>query len=157
MQKGGLSQSFGAQSCGRPVSKERGAFLDRVFSVPVCVLCTPIPLGQQFLSFYAVYSGFPGGSGGKESTHNAGDLGLIPGLGSFPWLRAWQPTPVFLPSPVPMDRGGWWATVLGVAKGQTRLSDEAQYHTATYSLASYSQDNYYFLMLKFYLFIKEIL
>ena len=22
----------------------------------------------------------------------------------------------------PMDRGGWWATVLGVAKSQTRLS-----------------------------------
>ena len=56
-----------------------------------------------------------------------------------------------------MDRGGWWATVLGVTKSQTRLSDEAQYRTATYSLASYSQDNYYFLMLKFYLFIKEIL
>ena len=25
--------------------------------------------------------GFPGGSAGKESVHNAGDLGLIPGLG----------------------------------------------------------------------------
>ena len=24
--------------------------------------------------------GFPGGSAGKESTRNAGDLGLIPGL-----------------------------------------------------------------------------
>ena len=28
--------------------------------------------------------GFPGGSGGKESTCNAGDLGLIPGLGRSP-------------------------------------------------------------------------
>ena len=28
--------------------------------------------------------GFPGGSDGKESTCNAGDLGLIPGLGRFP-------------------------------------------------------------------------
>jgi len=27
--------------------------------------------------------GFPGGSAGKESTCNAGDLGLIPGLGRF--------------------------------------------------------------------------
>jgi len=27
------------------------------------------------------YSGFPGGSDGKESTCNAGDLGSIPGLG----------------------------------------------------------------------------
>ena len=27
------------------------------------------------------FGGFPGGSGGKESTCNVGDLGLIPGLG----------------------------------------------------------------------------
>ena len=27
-----------------------------------------------------VFSGFPGGSDGKESAHNAGDLGSIPGL-----------------------------------------------------------------------------
>ena len=31
-----------------------------------------------------VILGFPGGSGGKESTCNAGDLGLIPGLGRSP-------------------------------------------------------------------------
>ena len=28
--------------------------------------------------------GFPGGSDGKESTYNAGDLGSIPGLGRSP-------------------------------------------------------------------------
>ena len=28
---------------------------------------------------------------------NIGDMGLIPGSGRFPWRRAWQPTPVFLP------------------------------------------------------------
>ena len=37
------------------------------------------------------------GSDGKESTCNAGDLGLIPGLGRFPWRSAWQPTSVFSP------------------------------------------------------------
>ena len=31
-----------------------------------------------------VFLDFPGGSNGKESTHNAGDLGLIPGLGRSP-------------------------------------------------------------------------
>ena len=31
-----------------------------------------------------VFLGFPGGSAGKESTCNAGDLGLIPGLGRSP-------------------------------------------------------------------------
>ena len=28
--------------------------------------------------------GFPGGSDGRESAYNAGDLGSIPGLGRFP-------------------------------------------------------------------------
>ena len=31
-----------------------------------------------------IYMGFPGGSNGKESGCNAGDLGSIPGLGRFP-------------------------------------------------------------------------
>ena len=39
---------------------------------------------------------FPGGSDGKESACNAGDPGLIAGLG-IPWRRKWQSTPVFLP------------------------------------------------------------
>ena len=34
---------------------------------------------------------FPGGSDGKESACNAGDLG------SISWRREWLPTPVFLP------------------------------------------------------------
>ena len=31
-----------------------------------------------------IFLGFPGGSAGKESVCNAGDLGLIPGLGRSP-------------------------------------------------------------------------
>ena len=31
-----------------------------------------------------LYSGFPGGSEGKESACNAGDVGSIPGLGRSP-------------------------------------------------------------------------
>ena len=33
----------------------------------------------------------------KNLPANAGDMGLIRELGRFPWRRAWQPTPVFLP------------------------------------------------------------
>ena len=36
----------------------------------------------------------------KNQPANAGDVrnvGLIPGLETIPWRRAWQPTPVFLP------------------------------------------------------------
>ena len=41
--------------------------------------------------------GFPGVSDGKESTCNAGDLSLIPGLGGSPEEVERLPTPVFLP------------------------------------------------------------
>ena len=34
---------------------------------------------------------------GKEFTCNAGDLGLIPGLGKIPWRRERLPTPGFWP------------------------------------------------------------
>ena len=39
--------------------------------------------------------GFPGGSVVKNPLANAGDSGLIPGLGRSPWRKKWQPTPVF--------------------------------------------------------------
>ena len=51
----------------------------------------------SFLFCIAGLLGFPGGSDGKESTCNAGELGLVPGLVKIPWRRTWQPTPVFLP------------------------------------------------------------
>ena len=57
--------------------------------------------------------GFSRGSAGKESTCNAGDLGLIPGLGRSPWRRAWQSTQYSCPEN-PMDRGAWQSTVHGV-------------------------------------------
>jgi len=59
----------------------------------------------------------------KSLPANAGvgeDMDSIPGLGRFPWRRAWQRTPVFLPGKS-MDRGIWKATVHGVAKSWTRL------------------------------------
>ena len=34
--------------------------------------------------FPSIFEGFPGGSAGKESACNVGDLGLIPGLGRSP-------------------------------------------------------------------------
>ena len=39
---------------------------------------------------------FPGDSDGKESAHNAGDLGFDPWIREIPWRREWLPTPVFL-------------------------------------------------------------
>ena len=37
--------------------------------------------GQSIRASASASAGFPGGSTGKESSCNAGDLGLIPGLG----------------------------------------------------------------------------
>ena len=42
-------------------------------------------------------TGFSGGPGGKESACNTGNPGPIPGSGTFPWGREWQPNLVFLP------------------------------------------------------------
>ena len=37
-----------------------------------------------FNSTLLIFLGFPFGSAGRESAHNAGDLGSIPGLGRYP-------------------------------------------------------------------------
>ena len=47
------------------------------------------------------FTGFPGGSDGKESTCDAGNLGSVPGVGKIPLRKAWQPTSVFLPGESP--------------------------------------------------------
>ena len=57
----------------------------------------------------------PGGSDGKVSAHNAGDLGSIPGLGRCPGAGNGNPLQ-YCCLENPMDRGAWWATVHGIAK-----------------------------------------
>jgi len=39
---------------------------------------------REFAVWLRKLRGFPGGSAGKESACNAGDLGLVPGLGRSP-------------------------------------------------------------------------
>ena len=68
--------------------------------------------------------GFPGGSVGKESACNLGDLGLIPGLErSAGWkdpLEEGMAThSSILDWRIPVDRGTWWAAVHGVTKSWT--------------------------------------
>ena len=69
-----------------------------------------------------MHQGFPGGSAGKESACNAGDLGLISGSGRSPGERNGYPLQ-YSCLENPIERGAWWATVHGVAKSQTQLSD----------------------------------
>ena len=65
-----------------------------------------------------VFLGFPGGSAGKESSCNTGDLGLIPGL-EDPMEEGMATHFSILAWRIPTDRGAWWATVHGFAKSQT--------------------------------------
>ena len=72
--------------------------------------------------YICVHMGSPGGSDGKESTYNVGDLGLIPGSGRSP--REGNGNPLqYSCLENPTDRGAWQGTVHGVAKSQTQLSD----------------------------------
>ena len=66
--------------------------------------------------------GFPGGSAVKNPLASAGDAGSIPRLRKFPGGGNGNP----LQYPClgnPMDRGAWQATVHGVTKSQTQLSN----------------------------------
>ena len=74
---------------------------------------------------------FPGGSDSKESACNVGDLDSVPGTGRSPGEGNGNPLQCSCPEN-PMDRGDWWATVHGVAKRQTCLSDRTHTHTRTH-------------------------
>ena len=67
---------------------------------------------------YLPLMGFPGGSDGKDSACNVGDLGSIPGLGTSPGEGNGYPLQ-YSCLENPMDRGVWWATLHGVIKSQT--------------------------------------
>ena len=68
-----------------------------------------------------VFMGFLGGSDGKESTCNMGDLGSILELGRSPGggiatyssILVWR---------IPMERT-WWTIAHGIVKSWTQLSD----------------------------------
>ena len=66
--------------------------------------------------------GFPGGTDSKESTCNSGDPGSIPGSGRSPEEGNGNSLQ-YSCLENPMDRGAWRATVHGVAKSWTLLSD----------------------------------
>ena len=65
---------------------------------------------------------FPGGSDSKASAYNAGDPASIPGSGRSPGEGNGSPLQ-YSCLENPMNKGAWLATVHGVAKSWTLLSD----------------------------------
>ena len=82
---------------------------------PFCWLYCSSPVTNASLQL-------PYSSDGKESACNAGDLGSIPGSGRSPGEGNGNPLQ-YSCLENPMDRGACWATVGGVTKSQTPLSD----------------------------------
>ena len=84
---------------------------------PVQFLGQEVPL-EKGQGTIPVFLDFPGSSDSKESMYDAGDLGwedpLEEGMAAHSSILAWRN---------PMDRGAWWATVHGVAKSRTQLSN----------------------------------
>ena len=68
-----------------------------------------------------------GGSHGKGSAYNVGDLGSIPGSGRSPGEGNGNPLQ-YSCLENPMDGGAWEATVHGVTKSCTGLSDFTSLH-----------------------------
>ena len=79
-----------------------------------------------------MYLGFPGDASGKEpsceySRHER--IRFDSWVKKFPWRRRWKPTPAFLPRKSHGQRS-LEATVHGVAKSQTQLSNLTQSSTS---------------------------
>ena len=75
------------------------------------------------------YSGFSGGSAGKESTCSGGDLGLIPGLGRSPGKGNGNPLQSSCLENL-TDRGDWWAIAHGVVRVRHNLGLNLGHYSA---------------------------
>ena len=76
------------------------------------------PVGGMTWEGFPWEGGFPGSSVVKNLPADAGYTGLIPGSGRSPGEGNGNPLQYSCLGD-PMDRGVWWATVHGVAKGWT--------------------------------------
>ena len=89
-----------------------------------------------------VFYSNPGGSDGKASACNAGDLGSIPGSGRSPGEGNGNPLQ-YSCLQNSMDGGAWWATVHGVTRSWTRLSDFMHEQLSTAQHIRYLQKTHF--------------
>ena len=60
--------------------------------------------GEFYFPLYT-FTGFPGGSDSKKICLQCRRPGYDPWVRKIPWIREWQPTPVFLPGKFHGQRG----------------------------------------------------
>ena len=99
----------------------------------------------MYISVYlSIYTHFPGALAVKNLPASAGDArdtGSIRESGRSPGEGNGNLPPNSREHP--MDRGAWWATVLGVAKSQTRLSMRVRVYLNTQTLFKISPADSY--------------
>ena len=83
---------------------------------------TKVKRADLGLSLTLLLMSFPGGSNGKESACKVRELGSIAGPGRSLGEGHGKPLQ-YSCLKNSMDRGAWWATVDGLTKSQTRLSN----------------------------------
>ena len=99
-----------------------GTLEPRMYQTPIPILHPEGSCTARVSSIHRALKGLPCGSDGKESACNAGDEGSIPRSRRSPGEGNGYP---FQYSCLEnsTDRGAWWATVHGLSKSQTRLSN----------------------------------
>ena len=95
------------------------------FKALLCQFLFELVTCSYFLEFYfriIIHQDFPGSSDGEASAYNVGDPGLIPGSGRSSGEGNGNPLQYSCLENL-MDGGAWQASVHGVAKSQTQMSD----------------------------------
>ena len=77
---------------------------------------------KRKINYFIYLDFYSGGSDNEESAHNAWDPGSIPGSGRSPGEGDGYPLQ-YSCLENSMDRGAWKATVYGISKSRTWLSD----------------------------------